>query len=177
MVAKLAGTKYCSQCGEFISITEFSPKTSLCKYHQKIKQRSYRQKNPTKDKEYYEANKERCRKIDKKWVLDHFEYVQVKLATERTHDIDKELGVSLTTEQWLKVKAYFNHKCLACGMEEDYENRLSLDHIVPVSKGGSSHYTNLQPLCLLCNQQKNDKDTDYREFPDGLKAFITFIEG
>jgi 5-methylcytosine-specific restriction endonuclease McrA len=34
---------------------------------------------------------------------------------------------------------------------------LTIDHIVPKSKGGSSHISNLRPLCCGCNNKKADK--------------------
>lgn len=43
--------------------------------------------------------------------------------------------------------------CLACGSGED----LSLDHIIPRSKGGSHDESNLQTLCRRCNSAKNNR--------------------
>ena len=43
--------------------------------------------------------------------------------------------------------------CLMCGRGED----LSVDHIQPVSKGGSDRRDNLQCLCLPCNLRKSNK--------------------
>lgn len=40
--------------------------------------------------------------------------------------------------------------CLHCGAED----RLSLDHIHPYSKGGEDSYENLQTLCSSCNSKK-----------------------
>ena len=43
--------------------------------------------------------------------------------------------------------------CIECGSNE----KLEFDHIIPVSKGGSSTYRNIQLLCEPCNRKKRDK--------------------
>ena len=48
--------------------------------------------------------------------------------------------------------------CLRCGAEED----LTLDHILPRAKGGTSGYDNLQTLCEPCNAAKADRSMSYR---------------
>lgn len=40
--------------------------------------------------------------------------------------------------------------CAYCGSE----SLLEVDHIFPVSKGGTNDRGNLQPLCWLCNRKK-----------------------
>ena len=42
--------------------------------------------------------------------------------------------------------------CVDCGSMEG----IQLDHIVPFSKGGSTHELNLKTLCRVCNQKKKD---------------------
>lgn len=44
-------------------------------------------------------------------------------------------------------------KCRACGATED----LTLDHIIPRSKGGTDDEENLQALCRSCNSGKNNR--------------------
>ena len=44
-------------------------------------------------------------------------------------------------------------RCVQCGSRENLE----YDHIIPVSKGGSSTARNIQLLCEKCNRQKSDK--------------------
>jgi len=42
-------------------------------------------------------------------------------------------------------------KCVNCGSEID----LQYDHIIPVAKGGSSTFENIQILCKKCNLKKH----------------------
>ena len=50
------------------------------------------------------------------------------------------------------------HKCLKCGTTEN----LTLDEVVPKSKGGKRSYENCQTLCSKCNGEKGSKTIDYR---------------
>lgn len=43
--------------------------------------------------------------------------------------------------------------CKQCGAQHG----LSIDHIIPISKGGNSVDDNLQVLCMTCNARKNNK--------------------
>lgn len=53
-----------------------------------------------------------------------------------------------------------NHNCLKCGSGD----RLSIDHVVPSSLGGSDAFFNLQTLCEPCNFEKADTIADYRDW-------------
>lgn len=44
--------------------------------------------------------------------------------------------------------------CVACKAEGV---PLAIDHIIPVSRGGSNHRLNLMPLCVPCNSSKGTK--------------------
>lgn len=53
----------------------------------------------------------------------------------------------------LKVFQHDKYRCVECGRNED----LTIDHIVPLSKGGSDELHNLQTMCQKCNFKKANK--------------------
>lgn len=73
-----------------------------------------------------------------------------------------------TYQQWYNLCKFYDFRCLKCDMQVPFE-KLTLDHIKPISKGGSSFIWNLQPLCGRCNSSKGAKEIDYRKIlPDWI---------
>lgn len=60
-------------------------------------------------------------------------------------------GNQITKDKRAFVLSRDNFKCRHCGSVE----KLSLDHILPLSKGGNSDSSNLQVLCTECNRKKD----------------------
>ncbi len=52
-----------------------------------------------------------------------------------------------------EVFAKCGSKCGKCGRLDN----LTIDHIIPTSKGGDNHIDNLQVLCERCNKRKGNK--------------------
>ena len=72
-------------------------------------------------------------------------------------------GGSHTLAEWETLKAQYNWTCPACYKSEP-EIKLTIDHIIPLIKGGSDNIENLQPLCGSCNSKKNTKIIHYSDF-------------
>jgi 5-methylcytosine-specific restriction endonuclease McrA len=58
-----------------------------------------------------------------------------------------------TVEQWESRLAFYGWKCYYCGSNTN----ITIDHRIPISRGGSNWPANLVPACLGCNSSKRDK--------------------
>lgn len=67
----------------------------------------------------------------------------------------KAIG-SHTFNEWKTLKAQYDWTCFGCKQKEPII-KLTQDHIIPLSKGGSNNIENIQPLCGSCNSRKNNK--------------------
>ena len=155
-----------------------------CKECMKVYARNYVQKNREmfyqKKKEHYAKNSRRI----KMQCHDHYHknkeryQARQRAYQARNPDITKTGHVNrrarlrsapgkIVIRQWRTLCNWFGNICVACSRSE----KLTLDHVIPLVKGGSNDISNIQPLCLACNLSKSTKIIDYRD-PDSLKEFL-----
>ena len=72
----------------------------------------------------------------------------------------KKAAGSHTFGEWELLKKQYGYCCPACRKCEP-EIKLTEDHIIPLSKGGSNYIENIQPLCRSCNSHKHTKIIKY----------------
>lgn len=90
----------------------------------------------------------------------------------------KQLGVTstLTREEWAEVVKAHDFVCHVCGekisLQLGSSETLSLDHIIPMSRGGNNSKENVAPAHRRCNQNRTDMTV--HEFDLWLKRVVRF---
>lgn len=69
-----------------------------------------------------------------------------KVSKKRRHSINKKIRFEVLTRD--------NFACQYCGRTPKDGVKLEIDHIIPVSKGGTNHIDNLKTSCFECNRGK-----------------------
>jgi 5-methylcytosine-specific restriction endonuclease McrA len=123
--------------------------------------KEYRNKNKGKvlsrTKKWISNNMDRYKELCTKWRKENKERV-IELSQRRRARL-KGGGGSYTAKEWIDLCNKFQNRCLCCG---NSDLKLTVDHIVPISKGGANYIENIQPLCKSCNSKKHTNIIDYR---------------
>jgi hypothetical protein len=104
-----------------------------------------------------------------RYEIDGIKYIQINKFVEhqRPHHMEEKSEIPpppgtknrynhdpLTVPQRRRIYERDGQKCLICGSSEN----LHIDHIIPVSRGGTSDDGNLRTLCKDCNVSKGNRD-------------------
>ena len=65
-----------------------------------------------------------------------------------------ESNVDYTHQQWKETVIFFGGECAYCGRTMHKGERLTRDHLEPVSSGGTTTQDNIVPACSSCNSSK-----------------------
>ena len=61
---------------------------------------------------------------------------------------------TLTAAEWREILEKHDHRCTYCGKQLE---RLTMDHVIPLSRGGHHVRENVVPACRSCNSRKGAK--------------------
>ena len=92
------------------------------------------------------------------------EFKGLKVAAKYYRRIQLKRNVSVRTRH--KILERDGFKCLDCGATPASGALLEVDHITPISKGGSNDPSNLRTLCSDCNRGKSDRIVHYNSSAD-----------
>lgn len=89
--------------------------------------------------------------LDPRYWKQNLTYIEYRSA-RKYHVYNKERCI-LTKTLRKRIYERDGNRCLNCGSTDN----LSIDHIIPLSKGGKTIIQNLQTLCLTCNLRKGNR--------------------
>lgn len=118
-------------------------------------QQAWHQRNPEKSREYGRrwaaANPEKIRAKKARQVSERPEQYAAYARTAESNRRARELAApgSATTEQVAARWAYYGGRCWMCRA-----TATEIDHVKPLSRGGSAWPANLRPACRTCNSRK-----------------------
>lgn len=122
-------------------------------------------KNPERIRIYYAKSKSKpdyrlkCRVKTQEWYRKNPEQARLsqRLRSHRREARKKNNHhFNYSNEQVKQRYADFDKLCAYCGCVE----ATTLDHFIPVSKGGPDVISNLVPACSFCNPSKHNKDAE-----------------
>jgi 5-methylcytosine-specific restriction endonuclease McrA len=111
-------------------------------------------------RELYAANPVKYRLKTKKWRDANPDKVRASLHVQRSKRLQAE--GTFTQAEWRKKKAEYGNRCAYCLRG----GRLTVHHVIPLSKGGSNWICNIVPTCLSCNCSIGAKTV----YPEGKDA-------
>lgn len=118
----------------------------------------WRAKDPEKTKRltagYRRKRQKAANEAVKKWMRDNPERARLlrKVCKHNRKTRVMNNGGRFGAADIEKLYAKQEGKCACCSVP----GKLDIDHIIPVTKGGTSDATNLQLLCPPCNKSKSD---------------------
>jgi HNH endonuclease len=116
---------------------------------------------PSRD-QFWEWSRERDG-LTKFWCFANAE-LGVTLLPEEVSDLWECIALTInarkrrafTFADYLMIAVHSEHACAYCG-ERPPKVSLEIDHILPVSKGGSDLHYNLRFLCQHCNRARGNR--------------------
>ena len=167
-----------SQCKKCEKIYREEKKEEIREYN-----KQYYQEHKKESSEYYQKHKDEKREYNKQYKEEHKEeiseynkqyreenkeyYIEYmkEYREENPHmqfnsnnkrrQLEENQGDGITKEQWYEMMCFFDWKCAYSGeyLGGNSEDR-TIDHIVPLSKGGEHEVWNCVPMMKLYNKNK-----------------------
>ena len=148
--------KVCYKCKEEKSIDLFYKKsstkdglTSHCKKCINLYNSEKKEQKREYDYYYRIRNRKRIKKVKDLYYLNNHELYRDKAHGRRAKVNQNGVFKILRKE----LKKLYSSPCFYCGSL----NKITIDHVIPISRGGTHGIGNLVAACAFCNRSKNKK--------------------
>ncbi len=145
--------KPCKKCGK----TDRN-KFNQCRSCKNEAMRNWRQKNKGKVKYYNRSRNSGWNKLQNRKRASAWNKKNPANAHNKRAELNGYEG-TFTNAEWKILCVSTGNKCLKC---EAHPDILTVDHVIPLSRGGTNNINNIQPLCKACNAKKHTNAIDYR---------------
>lgn len=148
MEGKRSHAKYCTRkCKAAVSETRRPPRDDRARY---LREREHRLSYA---KKYQRDNPDVPQRARRKR--------KARLASAGIHHVSQR--------DWLRLVRRYDGRCFYCKAP----GRMSMDHVIPVSRGGRHAIGNLVPACLSCNSSKRQRTIMEWRISKGASHFRT----
>jgi 5-methylcytosine-specific restriction endonuclease McrA len=155
-------SKTCTRCG---GDGPFYRHRAVCKSCQKAYIAQWQKDHPearcTSKLRYQQNHPDRVRETNSRYARSHPDYLKgwrlrnfAKWLSYCKRRYEWKADGTLTKEQWQDTLYVFNHVCAYCLRGNV---KLTMDHMIPISKGGPHAVENVVPACRPCNSRKGPR--------------------
>lgn len=102
--------------------------------------------------EWHEKNSDYNRDRKLAWIEANPDAHSAQINRRRARLMAAE-GEGVSPQQWKAIMADYGRCCAYCARP----GRLTMDHVIPLSNGGTHDIHNVVPACRSCNSSKNNK--------------------
>lgn len=121
----------------------------------RAKERAYRKTRPgarlAYNRAYYALHQQELIEKQRAYAKAHPEVG--KAVRQRRRAQGHSVPSTLTSAQWRTILVAYKHRCAYCGTKP---KKLTIDHVVPLSRKGTNTPDNVVPACLPCNLHKHN---------------------
>jgi HNH endonuclease len=148
----------CKKCTREAHLETYAKRYHLWKERAKLWKKSNRDKVNKATRDRRNKDVQKARDENRIWRESNPYVVAMTAARKRA----AQLGIlsTLTAEEWRQVVEEANFLCHICGTSVCFEigslNRLSLDHVLPMSRGGKNVKENVAPAHNRCNKARSN---------------------
>jgi len=143
---------HCKACQHAAYVIRYTKKKADINAQNKAYRKANPEKTARRKRTYYETHKEQYRRDLRAWRKAHWQHHYINHLAKRQALIRGASISDFTLEDWIELLEQYGYLCAYCHST----SKLTMDHVVPLSKGGPHTKDNIVPACQPCNSRKKD---------------------